>query len=194
MVAVQLANSSIGFLQITPEDKLEFIDKLSGFGNLYHHHLCRTPLDEKYLGLTPLTEGFIWYDLSGDSPKRTPWAINKQACPIEEGGAIIGQRTILIQKRNYIVIEKPEDIANPEAFQTAKVDGAWLNGQPFLCGSLLLLVNRCDGTVEFINIKDIYNPVFVKRISLPGNPEYAVLHDDKYWIACGHGGLFAVTG
>jgi hypothetical protein len=192
IVAVQLANSSIGFLQITPTGKWEFIDKVSGLGNLYHHHLCRTPLDEKYLGVTPLTEGFIWYDLSGESPKRTSWAINKQACPIEEGGAVVGSKTILIQKRNYIVIEKPEDTANTEAFQTVKVDGAWLNGQPFVCGSLLLLVNRCEGTVEFINIKDIYNPVFVQRISLPGNPEYAVLHDGKYWIACGHGGLFAI--
>jgi hypothetical protein len=192
IVAVQLACNTIGFLQITPEDQLELIDKLSGLGNLYHRHLCRTPLDEKYIGLTPLTEGFIWYDLSGESPKRTSWAINKQSCPIEEGGAVIGQRTILIQKQNYVVIEKPEDIVNPETLVGVKVNGALLNGQPFVCGSLLLLLNRCDGTVEFINIKDIYNPLFVKRISLPGSPEYAAFHNGKLWVCCGHGGLFAI--
>lgn len=193
-IAVQLANNAAGLLSIGEDGRLALAGRLEAGGALYHRHLCRTPLDERWLGVMPLSVGLTWFDVGGETPVKTPWAIGKQSCPIEEGAAIVRGRTVLIQKRQYLIAEKPEHIADPDARIRREVAGASLTGQPFVCGDMLVLVNRCLGTAEFIDIREVDRPRFVKRIGLPGHPEYAALHDGKYWICCGHAGLFVVEG
>lgn len=193
IAAVQLSTSAIGFLRIAPDGRLEPLGTVNGMGLNYYRQLCRTPLHERYVGDTPLNGGLIWCEIGDDGPRKTDWFAGKQSCPIEEGAEVRGSSVIVIRKRHYIVLEKPEHTADIEAASKMKVDGAWLKGRPFVCGRMLLLLNRCYGTVEFIDISDIHRPSFVKRITIPGIPEYAVLHNGQYWIACGHAGLIALS-
>lgn len=193
IAVVQLSTSALGLLRIAPDGRLEALGTVNGLGLNYYRQLCRTPLQERYVGVTPLNGGLIWCEIGDEGPRKTDWVAGQQCCPIEEGAEVSGSRTIVIRKRHYILLDKPEHTVHMEAGPKIKVDGALLKGRPFVCGRMLLLLHRCSGTVEFIDISDLHRPSFVKRITVPGIPEYAVLHNGQYWIACGHAGLIVLN-
>jgi hypothetical protein len=135
----------------------------------------------------------VWCGIDDDGPSKTNWSAGNQFCPIEEGAEVAGSSIIVIRKRHYIVLDKLEYTARIDTAPKQAVPGALLKGRPFVCGHMLLILNRCFGTVEFINISDIHRPSFVKRVTIPGIPEYAVLHNGQFWIACGHAGLIVIS-
>jgi len=190
VIAVQLGISEVAFVTILDNKKLEMLHDGVSCGLLYHRHLCRMPHPEGYIGIMPLQGGVAWIAVSENGIKGPLWSLGKVGCSVEEGIAICGNKTILISNRKYAVLDKPSDTEQPSNIKMKKVSGAFLNGMPFVCGNTLILLNRCQGLVECLDITDIYNPKFIQRFWIDGHPEYAVLHQGKIYIACGHAGLF----
>lgn len=189
LLAVQLQSGLVAFVRYD-NNNLSLVNTVKAGGMLYHRHLCRDVLCARYVGALPLSKGLVLYNVSGKEPGPADIVSGLESCPIEDGAAFTNDSIILINRRKYAVVRNPADIQDPRAIKMRSVPGARLNGQPFSCGRTLVLVNRCLGTAEFIDITDTENPVYVRTEQLPGHPECAAENGGYIWISCGHGGLY----
>ncbi len=190
LIALELGSSAVGWAAVLPDGLPGPITITPVPGVLYHRHLCREPLGSDYLAALPLSSSPLWFDLSGGQPRPTDWPGGSEACPIEDGAAVAGDALVVIHQRHYAAYRSAAAARrlDPDAWQA--VPGARLNGQPFVCGHTLVLLNRCLGTAECLDLADIDRPRLVRSLRLPGQPEYAVGYQGLIWVACGHAGLF----
>nr|MBQ4319024.1 hypothetical protein [Clostridia bacterium] len=159
-------------------------------GLLYHRHISRSTAG-KYLPVFTISPGPMLLDIS-DKPKLIKGTHSAACCPINDGVCGYGDKLIAVIHGQYLCMNDPLECINPLNGKSASVDGALLCGVPFVCGNMLLLLDRCGGTVEVIDISDPHLPRFVKRVETSSHPEFAAIVNGKIMIACGYGGIIAI--
>lgn len=65
-----------------------------------------------------------------------------------------------------------------------------IDGRPRIYDKKLFLSNICNGQINIVDITDINNPVFLKKIETKGNPGGIVVHNNSLIIPNGYEGLF----
>ncbi|MBO5219731.1 MAG: hypothetical protein J6C52_09890, partial [Clostridia bacterium] len=69
------------------------------------------------------------------------------------------------------------------------VAGAKLKGIPYVLGETLVVLNRCTGTAELLDIADVHQPRFLRRIETGGHPEACGRIGGEIYAALGFGGI-----
>lgn len=191
IIAMQIGEHDIDFARISNDGKLTHIDFLQTNTLMYYRNLCQPLLCGKYFGCTSLNKGVSWFKISHNGIERTEYTLGRETCPIECGVAATEEYAVIIFERKYAVLR---DITRSDASKLdfKSVDGANIKGIPFICGSKLVLVNRCLATVEIIDISNPDNPIFEDRLTVDGYPCSAELINGEICVSCGHGGVYVI--
>jgi hypothetical protein len=116
-----------------------------------------------------------------------------QICPIEEGTCFGQDGSFSIFRGKYLYSRSIEaTLLETKAIRVNDHAGneLYLSGKPALLGDRLCLLNRQNGLITVLNVADPFHPVFQSEHRLDGNPEQITAHKGRYWVCCGHGGLF----
>ncbi len=159
-----------------------------GSGMLYHRHLSRTNPAGHFLALS-LARGPILYRATDEGLAYIA-APEQETCPFAEGACAVGEGVIAILRGRYYFLRNAADLARLPA--PIPVEKARLSGIPCVVGDILLLHNRCDGTIELLDVRDPAAPRFIRRVKTGMNPEFADVFAGKLLLACGRQGLMQV--
>ena len=116
----------------------------------------------------------------------------RDTCPFSDGFCGAGDDLIAIYAHRYYALRPPAQLAQLPDCTPIPVPGAALDGEAFALGHELLLLNRCTGRVELLDIADPAAPRMQGRWETGLHPEFAARVGQEIWIACGHDGLFAI--
>ena len=152
-------------------------------GILYHRHLA--PLsDNDGVVANPLAVGpTVLLEKCGSIDMSV--VFDTQFCPFSDGGCGYNGRLYAIYQGKCFVSDAPYSDA-----RELKIEGAELDGQPFIVCGKMVLVNRYTGVVEVIDITD--SPAVIKKINVGCHPEFCGVIDGKIFVACGDDGIFEV--
>ena len=151
---------------------------------LYHRHLSKS-MAGKYVVAMPLAQGALLVATENGAEKVASNGVS--SCPFAEGACGCGEKLIVIHNGRYICLDNPLDVVNP--YKGITVEGAELSGVPHVIGEKLVILNRYTGIAEILNISDIHNPVFMRRVQTGGYPEACGLIDNEIYLAMGFDGI-----
>lgn len=151
---------------------------------LYHRHLSRTTAGG-YLAAMPLGQGAIVISMDGAPEKLA--SQQHELCPFDEGACGCGEKLIVLHDGRYVCLDDPLDV--PQMGEGIAVAGAKLKGIPYVLGGMLVVLNRCTGTAELLDIADVHQPKFLRRIETGGHPEACGLIGGEIYAALGFGGI-----
>lgn len=193
VIAQQIGVHRIDFAKVTEDGSLVPIKSFSGMGMLYYRNICQPLFEGRYFGYYSLNNGASFCEVSDNDVKKTPYTVGRESCPIETGIALTHDYAVLVYDRKYALVRDIDCFGEDKGKTCFKeINGARLNGIPFICGNSLLVLNRCLSTAEIIDISDPENPIFEDRLTLCGNPCSAELVGGDIFISCGHGGLYVL--
>ena len=176
--------SQVAFLEFS-SGKLTMRHQKISTGLLYHRHLARTMAGE-YIVAQSLTHGPTLISI-----KNWDWAevikYGQVTCAFEEGACGYGDKLIFIKDSQYACLADPKQLNETIPWQ--RVEGAVLKGNPFVIDDRLVLLNRCTGLVECLDISDPYHPKYINRKETLKYVEFCGKINGKIYIACGYGGL-----
>lgn len=155
-------------------------------GPLYSRHLV-SPFFKEFFAAMPLTSGYTWFRVDKEQVIELPFACDHECCPIEEGIAVGHDLIYAVNRKHLYILRHPSDALDETTH--VSVPGAKLTGQPQVCGSKLLLLNRIHQTVECLDITSPSMPVQSGTWRVPGPPLHAIEHNGIIFLACGHAGL-----
>lgn len=158
-------------------------------GLLYHRHLARTLADD-YVVAQTLTYGPVLIPMK-KFEKSACIRFGSVTCAFEEGACGYDGKLIVIKDEKYACLDHPQELEN--FLEGKKVSGAELKGMPFVVGDTLVLLNRCTGTAECLDISDPHEPKFISRTETAGYAEFCGNIGGKIYVASGHGGMIALT-
>jgi len=187
-ILLELGCSSAVKLMLDDEMKFVSCGAPFGVGLLYHRHLSRSRAG-KYIAAFMISPGPVLIDCLSEHPAVLKGSAVTACCPIHDGVCGYGEKLILISDGKYTCLDNPLDCMNMNNCRFINIDGAFLKGMPFVCGDKLLILDRCSGTVELLDISEPHVPCFIKRIETGSHPEFAAVVDGRILVACGHGGI-----
>ncbi len=193
LLAVQLGIAGVDFYSVSESGKISKFEHIDDWGMLYYRNICQPLLKGGYFGYSSLKNGVSWCKISDKSVVKSEYSLSSESCPIETGFAVSdsGDYAVIIHHQQYAVLSDIER-ADLSSLEFSRINGARLNGIPFICGSKLVLLNRCHSFAEIIDITDLRNPVFEEKVMLAGNPSFALLAGERIYIVCGHAGVYTL--
>ncbi|MBQ8509830.1 MAG: hypothetical protein IJ493_07990 [Clostridia bacterium] len=157
-------------------------------GLIYHRHLSAEGAGGVYYGCYWNGNYTRWYDLSGDTPKRTEWKQGK----LGFGGGLTGlaepYRALVVYGGGYIIHDIREELDYRE-MTPVRIEGAALHGKPVVRGNLLCVTDRLDGYVTLCDISDPASPRLIRQLNFSGHPDMACPIDGGVILPLGHQGL-----
>lgn len=187
-LCVQLGSKAIAKVEMNDEGMLQRAGELCEVGLMYYRHIARTKCG-KFFCVLPISTGPGLIEETEAGLCNTGFSLGRTSCPFEEGACGYNGMLIGVLHRRYICLSNPQEITNLADGAGIFVAGALLKGIPFVCGSKLVLLNRCTGVVEILDISNPHHPAFIKRINTGKYPEFAALVGDNIYVACGYGGI-----
>lgn len=187
-VAVLLGDSAIGELTVT-DGVLRCVGTPRAVGLAYHRPIARTAAADQVC-VSAIARPSLWR-LTDDGPVETARLV-RDTCPFSDGFCGAGDDLIAIYAHRYYALRPPAQLAQLPDCTPIPVPGAALDGEAFALGHELLLLNRCTGRVELLDIADPAAPRMQGRWETGLHPEFAARVGQEIWIACGHDGLFAI--
>lgn len=190
-IAQQVGVTRIDFAKVSDNGKLAHINHFINGEMMYYRNICQPLFKGKYFGYSSLKNGVSWYEVSEQNVQKTKFTLNRQSCPIEAGFAVTPDYAVIIYHQKYALMRdiKRSDEA---ALDFKAINGASLKGIPFICGSHMVVLNRCLSFAEIIDISNPENPIFEERLSLDGHPCSAELIHGEICISCGHAGVYVI--
>ncbi len=192
--ALQLGTKKIAFINIGDPANPEIIKTFEIDGTMYYKNIVDGLLFGKYAAAVPLSPGIAWFEI-GDTVRRM--AMNTQTecqiCPVEEG-VCFGRDGFFSIFRGKYLYSQSIGAAPLESQAICVCDSAgrelYLSGKPVLLGDVLFLLNRQNGRITVLNVANPLCPVFCTAYQMEGNPEQITAHQGRYWVCCGHDGLY----
>jgi len=151
---------------------------------LYHRHLSRTTAGA-YAVAMPLGPGVTVISMEGAPEKLA--SQGHELCPFDEGACGCGEALIVVHHGRYSCLDQPPDVCDLDG--GIAVEGAKLKGIPYVLGGTLVLLNRCTGTAELLDIADVHHPRFLRRIETGGHPEACGLIGGAIYATLGFDGI-----
>ena len=185
VVCVELGCEYVQFFRIDNGILTPIADPAYG-GLQYHRHLSRTVANGRF-AVQALQRMTLW-DPS-ELPNRT--TLMQEHCPFSDGVCGFGRYAVGVFNRRWFCVDGARTAPLSET-ELSEVPGAWLDGQPFAIGDRVLLLNRCNGRVEWLDLHDPAAPVLLGSAETALHPEFAAEIRGQLWIACGRAGIFAV--
>jgi len=190
-ICVQLGCKAVAKAAVDSDGKLYSAGEVIKPGLLYYRHIARTKWGAYFCTL-PITTGPGLIEETEAGLYLTKFQLGRTACPFEEGACGYGERLICILNRKYFCLEDPNDLPNLPEDMGRPVQGAQLKGIPFVCGKRLVLLNRCTGIVEVLDIANPHEPVLIQQVKTGKHPEFAAVIGKNLYIACGHDGIWRI--
>ncbi|MBE6762313.1 MAG: hypothetical protein E7551_08530 [Ruminococcaceae bacterium] len=181
----------IGYIKISKltaiDGKLVLSDGDAIASMLYHRHLSRTQAGS-YTVAMPSSQGALILETNEGVQKVASLGI--QSCSFADGACGYKDKLIALFRGKYLCLDDPKDISKP--FNGNDIEGALLSGIPYVLGDTLVILNRCTGVIELLDISDEYNPKFIKRIKTSGYPEACSVINEEIYVAMGFGGILKI--
>ncbi len=193
VAALQLGTKGIAFINIRNPENPVILNTFTLDGTMYYKNIVDGLLFGQYAAAVPLSPGISWFEIG---EKVRPVTMHPepecQICPIEEGVCFGDGYMISIFRGKYRYAETLEaSLSESDALPICDPMGneLYVSGKPVLLGDTLCLLNRQNGQITRLSVKDPAHPVFLSVDRISGNPEQILQHKGRYWICCGHGGL-----
>lgn len=164
-------------------------------GHLYYRNLMNGFVDNRYIMCysNPGTNCHSIIDFGIDCESDTPIVkrFNNTNLAMTGGHAAYKDKAIAVNSGKIIVYNPAdymaEDItALPSSGYTTK---SGVVGKPTVYKDVLMLSERMEGDIYFIDIKDISNPKIINSIKIAGNPDLMTATDKYVLIPAGYQGL-----
>lgn len=190
-VALEMGSMWATNANLTSDGILQPCENVCQIILLYHRHLSKT-LAGEYLPAFAIAHGPMLLNCK-DELEISGIEFGDSSCPFEEGVCGYGDKMISILRGRYLMLDNPADIANVDIEKDGvKVENAKLRGIPFVCGNDLVVMERCSGKIEVLDISNPKAPVLRKTLDTGSHPEFAEKVGDKILVACGHDGIIAI--
>ena len=177
---LHINSALIGICRIR-DSEIELIKTVRAGGIIYKRNFAKKPLEGKLL-VDSLSYCGGCFDKNGEKLA----ADYEEGCMVEDGITSDGSRAVITHKGKYLEIKSTDELKNASDEIFKEILGANLNGKPFICGDMLIILNGCNAHCEVVSINE--KKLIAKGI-LCGLPEFAGEYNSKILVCCGHGGL-----
>lgn len=185
LAALQLGTDSVAFVDVSDPAAPGLLCVHDRLGMLYYKNIVRGLYEGRFAVVTPLAPKTVYFDLSNPSGiRRIDCAPERLFCPLEDGMAIDGRTCLTLAEGAFTIAGR--------GMEPASVPGMELKGWPFLREGILYLVNRREGTLTVIDIRQEASPRWLRTYEGLGHPEEVSWFEGKACLPCGHQGLLVL--
>lgn len=188
-LCIQLGCKAVVKVAVDSDGKLVSVGDVQKPGLLYYRHIARTKWGDYFCTL-PISTGPGLVEETEAGLLLTKFQLGRTACPFEEGACGYEEMLICILHGRYICLGDPKDLPNLAEDAGRLVQGAQLKGIPFVCGNRLVLLNRCTGMVEVLDISNPHDPSLIQQVKTGKHPEFAAKIGNDIYLACGYDGVW----
>jgi len=190
-ICVQLGSGSGAVMKMDENGSLQKCGEAQGIGLLYHRHIARTSAAGYILSQAINPGPALWK--FGENGLKGGGSLHIESCPFADGVCGYRDKIILIRHGRYGCLGDVTKLDGTKESDLMTVAGVKFDGQPFVCGDKLAILNRYTGRIEILDIHEPKNPVLLGRIESGLYPEFAAMLDGNIYIACGHAGLYRLN-
>jgi hypothetical protein len=169
-----------------PEDPEPVLEYRVGFS--HDEQLCPQLVSGRYL-CAYSNHGLFWFDLEASPPAMV--ANRPQKLAYGSHVWSLGDRVLINRDNGYL-------LAFPETRDEREMEYCYIGddvvGKPSVYSDTLILADRPRGSVSIVDISDVHHPRLIARLSTPGNPGRAVLHNGSLAVPDGYEGLRIYDG
>ncbi len=162
-------------------------------GLLYHRMLSYTCAAGRYAGCYWNSNDTIWYDLAEKDASPLPSRQRRISAINGVTGLPDEMRSLVVHGNGYSLVDITAD-ADYDELPTVRVPGLSLSGKPYLfeqtvCGRLLVLCNRMNGTVVLLDVNDFDAPRLLTSRKFEGHPDIPCTDGANVFVPLGHEGI-----
>lgn len=183
-LAAELGVAGIALLEIQDDGCLCATENECRLPMLYGRQLRALSASDRLLAL-PLSAGSTV--LAAREGMRKISSAGQYFCPFADGACEYEGKLILIRDGSYYCLDAMDALETlPEGI---RFPGIVLSGNPFVDGEKLILLNRCTGGMQVLDITDAHHPRFIAQRMTGLHPEFCGRIGDFLYAACGYDGI-----
>ena len=162
-------------------------------GSMYYRNVVSNRLENGTVGVMGNTKTY-WFQVAADGVL-VNLKTSKNPFWVETNGSAAAGKNVLVITGNGYVYYNPMETGEEElsGLPVHKVKGVNLRGKPIVYQDLLVVCTEYDGTVTFVDISDLDNPVLLRQFKAGLNCDLPYIDGEQILLPLRTGGLLRLV-